>query len=74
MNGGFPDSLLFVNLSDELMDGMIDFVSLCFSCEGHVNTVAFAIEIKPIFKQTDISCHLHMTVFIEIDPHEFFIS
>ena len=56
------------------MDGMIDFVSLCFSCEGHVNTVAFAIEIKPIFKQTDISCHLHMTVFIEIDPHEFFIS
>ena len=74
VDGGFPDSFLDVDLSNQIFDGVKNLIPLSFGRKRHVHTIAFAVEIQPVFEETEIASYLHMTVFVEINSNQLLVS
>ena len=53
---------------------MENLISLSFGCKCHMHAIVLAVEIQPIFEETDIACYLYMAVFVEIDSDQFLVS
>ena len=73
INSSFSNSFLLIYFHDKILDSMKNLISLSLSSKSKMNTIIFSIEIKSVFKKTDIPCYLNMTVLIEIYSHQLFI-